>query len=290
MGDPEVAMIPPNRYVITSDHQRPACRRTQALHFQNTAAAIIGFLRARALGYSQNIPDRPMPKIIINLSCIAIYLAPLTIFAAGQTSRPPTELRIILLHAQHLGAHGMGYGETSLHEFTTRIQPDDIPSLIELHSHRHWRTAATFALASQCQASIEPTRDAAMQRKLQFFEAQEVMDLIAGFAGCSPDAKEKATAMRSELGALSESDQAKAAAEAKVKAENDARIQRNALKMTDPKQAAHLTRQEREEVYHRSLKAMGIDENGPLTPQQRDLVDRMYRTMVLGEPSTPKPQ
>jgi hypothetical protein len=101
---------------------------------------------------------------------------------------------------------------------------------------------------------------------------------------------ENATAMRSELGALSDAYQAKATAEAKQKAENDARIQRNGLKITDPKQAASLTRQEREEVYHRSLKAMGLDENSPLTPQQRDLVDRMYRTMVLGEPSQPKPQ
>jgi hypothetical protein len=231
-----------------------------------------------------------MPKMIINLSCIAMYLAPLTVFASPQSPKPPTELRIILLHARHLGPHGMGYGETSLHELATRIQPDDIPALIELHSHRNWRTAATFALASQCQASIQPTRDAAMQHKLPFFEAQEVMDLIAGFEGCSPDVKEKAAATRSELSALSDADQTKAAAEANVKAENDARIQRNGLKMTDPKQAAYLTRQEREEVYHRSLKAMGIDENGPLTPQQRDLVDRMYRTMVLGEPSTPKPQ
>jgi hypothetical protein len=232
-----------------------------------------------------------MSKIIVNLlSCIVIYLAPLTVFAAGQSPKPPTELRIILLHAQHLGAHGLGYGETSLHELATRIQPDDIPGLIELHSHKYWRTGATFALASQCQASIEPTRDAAIQHKIPFFEAQEVMDLIAGFEGCSPDAKEKATAMRSELSALSDAEQAKAAAERKENAENDARIQRNGLKMTDPKQAASLTRQEREEVYHRSLKAMGLDENGPLTPQQRDLVDRMYRTMVLGEPSKTKQQ
>jgi hypothetical protein len=104
-----------------------------------------------------------------------------------------------------------------------------------------------------------------MQHKFPFFEAQEVMDLIAGFEGCSPDAKEKATAMRSELSALSDADQAKAAAEKKEKAENDARIQGNGLKMTDPKEAASLTRQEREEVYHRSLKAMGLDESGPLT-------------------------
>jgi hypothetical protein len=232
-----------------------------------------------------------MPKIIGNLIIgIAIYLTSLTICAAAQTPKTAAELRVIILHTQHLGAHGMGYGERSLHELATSIHPYDIPALIELHLHRHLRTGVAFALASQCEASIEPTREAAVQHKIQFFEAQEVMDLIADFEACSADSKEKAAAMRSELSVLSEADQAKAATEAKEKAENDARIQRNGLKMTDPKQAASLSRQEREEVYHRSLKAIGLDDNGPLTPQQRDLVDRMYRTMVLGEPSKPKPQ
>jgi hypothetical protein len=232
-----------------------------------------------------------MPKIIVNLlNCIAMYLTSLTICAAAQTPKSAAELRVIMLQTRHLGAHGMGYGERSLRELASSIQPDDIPALIELHSDRHLRTGVAFALASQCQVSIEPTREAAIQHKMQFFEAQEVMDLIAGFEACSADSKEKATRMRSELSALSDADQAKAAAEAKQKAENDARIQRNGLKITDPKQAASLTRQEREEIYHRSLRAIGLDENGPLTPQQRDLVDRMYRTMVLGEPSKPKPQ
>jgi hypothetical protein len=232
-----------------------------------------------------------MPKIIVNLlNCIAMYLTSLTICAAAQTPKSAAELRVIMLQTRHLGAHGMGYGERSLRELASSIQPDDIPALIELHSDRHLRTGVAFALASQCQVAIQPTREAAIQHKMQFFEAQEVMDLIAGFEACSADSKEKATRMRSELSALSDADQAKAAAEAKQKAENDARIQRNRLKITDPKQAASLTRQEREEIYHRSLRAIGLDENGPLTPQQRDLVDRMYRTMVLGEPSKPKPQ
>jgi hypothetical protein len=232
-----------------------------------------------------------MPKIIVNLlNCIAMYLTSLTICASAQTPKTVAELRVIILHTQHLGAHGMGYGERSLRELATTIQPDDVPALIDLLSDQHLRTGVTFALASQCQVSIEPIREAAIQHKMLFFEAREVMDLIAGFEACSADSREKATAMRSDLSALSDADQAKAAAEAKEKAENDARIQRNGLKITDPKQAASLTRLEREEVYHRSLKAMGLDENGPLTPQQRDLVDRMYRTMVLGEPGKPKPQ
>jgi hypothetical protein len=77
--------------------------------------------------------------------------------------------------------------------------------------------------------------------------------------------------------------------EAQENAAEDARIQRNALKMTNPKQAKDLTRQEREEVFRRSLKAMGLKEDGPMTPAQKDLVQRMYRTMVLGESSNRPP-
>ena len=53
--------------------------------------------------------------------------------------------------------------------------------------------------------------------------------------------------------------------------------------MLDPERAKDLTRKEREEVYERSLKDMGLKGDGPMTPGQKDLVQRMYRTMVLGE-------
>jgi len=32
---------------------------------------------------------------------------------------------------------------------------------------------------------------------------------------------------------------------------------------------------------------MGLKEDGPMTLQQKELVQRMYRTMVLGEPGPP---
>ena len=36
-------------------------------------------------------------------------------------------------------------------------------------------------------------------------------------------------------------------------------------------------------MYRRSLKQMGLKEGGPMTPAQKVMVERMYRTMVLGE-------
>jgi hypothetical protein len=224
------------------------------------------------------------------LFCAVFWVSLAASSAAAQTPRSADEVRSIILRSKHFGAHGMGYGDRSLNELAHQLTPEDVPVLIDLLADQHLRTGVSFALASQCAASIEPTRDAAIQHKIQFYEAQEVLDLITGFAGCSADAKEKAATMRTELSALNGADREKSSARAKQEAENDARIQRNGLKMMDPKQAATLTREERGEVYRRSLKAMGLDENGPLTPQQRDMVNRMYRTMVLGEPSPPKPQ
>jgi hypothetical protein len=209
---------------------------------------------------------------------------------ADATPKSAPELRHIILHTQHLGAHGMGYGERSLVELSKKIVPEDIPVLLDLLSDRRLRVGVSFALASQCDVSISPVRQAAIRHKLDFLEAQDVMDLIANFRACSPDSQQKAVAMRADLDTLRIADQARIAEESKRNAAEDARIQQNGLKMLDPQKASALTRKEREEVYLRSLKAMGLDENGPLTPQQKVLVDRMYRTMVLGEPGNPKPQ
>jgi hypothetical protein len=209
---------------------------------------------------------------------------------AHDTPKSPAEVRRVILRTQHLGAHGMGYNTESLDELSRKLVPADIPALIELLSDRRLRVGVSFALASRCEAAIAPAREAAIQHKMDFMDAQDVMELIAGFAACPPESQSKAAAMRAELNTLREADQAKIAEESKKREADDARIQENGLKMLDPKLAATLTRKEREEVYHRSLKAMGLDENGPLTPQQKDMLDRMYRTTVLGEPGTPKPQ
>jgi hypothetical protein len=192
-------------------------------------------------------------------------------------------VRVIILYSRHLGAHGLGYNERSLRELSEKLSPADIPAMITLLSDQKVRVGAQFALASQCEASIVPVREAAKRHELDFLEASDVMSMISSFSRCSPEDRAQARAMCDELDKLRREDQARIAAEAKRKAENDARIQENGLMMMDPKRAKELTRQEREEVYHRSVKAMGLDENGPMTPAQKQMVDRMYRTMVLGE-------
>jgi len=192
-------------------------------------------------------------------------------------------VRRIILDSRHLGAHGLGYNDQSLNTLSRKLTPADIPILIGLLPERELRVGIQFALASKCDASLFPVRDAAVEHKMQFLDAEDTMGLVESFGGCTPETHQGAAAMRSEIHSLAEAERKRLTQEAQDKAADDARIQRNALKLMDPKQAKELTRQEREEIFQRSLKTMGLKEDRPMTPAQKDLVQRMYRTMVLGE-------
>ena len=153
--------------------------------------------------------------------------------------------------------------------FCQKLTPADVPTLISLVTDEHLHVGVQFALASQCEAAIIPVREAVVDHKMIFLDAEDVMRLIEDFAVCTPQTRQRASAMRSEIHSLGEAEQTRLEQEAKEKAAEDARIQRNALKMTDPTQAKELTRQEREEVYRRSLKAMGLKEDGPLRAHRK---------------------
>lgn len=96
--------------------------------------------------------------------------------------------------------------------------------------------------------------------------------------------------MHAELDKVRDAEYARTKQELKQKSDDDAGVQRNGLKLLDPEQAKTLTREQRLEVFRRSLAAMGLTENGPMTPDQKQLVERMYRSMVLDEVKTPPNQ
>jgi len=194
-------------------------------------------------------------------------------------------VRGIILHSRQMGAHGMGYGERSLEELSRKIKLADIPVLLSLASDREVGVGTQFALASQCEAAIPAVREATVARKLDFLYASDALQLVSAYKRCTPAAQNRAREAGAELDALRREDHAKTMERAKREKEEDARIQRNAVTMMQGReQARTLSRKEREEVYRRSLKAMGLSEGGPMTSEQKELADRMYRSMVLGEP------
>src|SRR5579864_1175911 len=221
----------------------------------------------------------------------AIVVVAISSLALGQNSE--ARVRQIILSTRHLGAHGMGYNTQSLRQLSRKLTPADIPILISIASSQSTiAVGAQFALASQCGPSVAAVRDAALrneaaQQKFLYLDAEDTLQLISEFEGCSPEVRQQALDVRAEIQRLREEEHARVAQESKQKADDDARIQANGLKLLDPDQAKTLTREERLEVYRRSLAAMGLKEDGPMTPEQKKLVDRMYRSMVLGEVRTP---
>ena len=230
------------------------------------------------------ILNSPLSILLVGSLCLVAN----TQLPAG-SPKPAERVRQIIRGSRSLGAHGFGYSSNSLNTLSRKITPADVPTLIDLAADKDLHVGVQFALASQCEATLIPVRAAAIQHKISFLDAEEVMHLIEDFAVCRPQTQQASAAMRSEIHSLGEAEQRRLEEEEKEKAAENARIQRNALKMLDPEMAKSLTRQEREEVYKRSLKAMGLKEDGPMTSAQREMVERMYRTMVLGESGTRPP-
>ena len=220
----------------------------------------------------------------VALSALCVVTV-IPVFGQKSTAR----VRQIILSTRHLGAHGMGYNTQSLWQLSKKLTPGDIPVLISLSSgNNDVRVGAQFGLASQCGAALEPLR-VAVANSSMFMDltAEDTLQLISEFEGCSPEIREKASAARADIQQMVEDEHARIGQEAKQKADDDARIQANGLKLLDPEQAKTLTREDRLEIYRRSLAAMGIKEGGPMTPAEKKIADRMYRSMVLGEIKTP---
>lgn len=222
-------------------------------------------------------------------AALAVLMMTASLSAFAQKSE--ARVRQIILSTRHLGAHGMGYNTQSLWQLSKRLTPEDVPVLMNVAaSLSDVRVGAQFGLASQCNPALIAVREAVhdLQASRRFIDlsAEDTLQLISEFEGCSAEVRHDATDALDELRRARADDRERIEQEAKQKAENDARIQQNGLKLLDPEQAKTLTREERLEVFHRSLSAMGLKENGPMTPKQKQMVDRMYRSMVLGEVKT----
>jgi hypothetical protein len=210
---------------------------------------------------------------------LAVALMVAASLSAMGSEADDARLRKIILHSRHWGAHGLGYNSESMKEMARKLNASDVASLILLLQERKISVGAEFALASQCEAAIEPLHRAAEEKKAEFMASEEVMDLIGGNDDCPAQARKTAQEMKVELAAMREAEDERVVAEARKREANDQRIQENGLKMMDPARRGELTLEERKEVFERSVKAAGLEH--PTTAAQKEMVDRMYRTRVL---------
>src|SRR5215471_6338539 len=96
-------------------------------------------------------------SLLLAIMTLAALNAP-----AEDAARSKAEVRRIILHSRHLGAHGLGYNDRSQLELSQELTPADIPILISFLSDTELRVGAQFALASQCEAALMPVRQAAI--------------------------------------------------------------------------------------------------------------------------------
>jgi hypothetical protein len=81
----------------------------------------------------------------------------------------------------------MGYNRQSQNVLSQKLTPVDVPTLIHLVADEDLRVGVQFALALQCEAAIIPVREAVVQHKMLFLDAEDVMRLIEDFAVCTPE-------------------------------------------------------------------------------------------------------
>ena len=96
----------------------------------------------------------------------------------------------------------MGYNDRSLSELARKLTPVDVPLLLLLVEDRNQnelRVGAQFGIASQCSASLAPTRSAALDHKIDLISAEDILSLTASFAGCLPEVRSRASAISKEL-------------------------------------------------------------------------------------------
>ena len=141
----------------------------------------------------------------------------------GQNSE--ARVRQIILSTRHLGAHGLGYNTRSLWQLSRKLTPADIPVLISLASHdSRLSVGVQFALASQCRPSVTAIREAvehknAARRKFLVLDAEDTLQLISEFEGCTPEVRHQAIEVRAELRRLIVEDDQPIQPESKPKAD-----------------------------------------------------------------------
>lgn len=172
-------------------------------------------------------------------------------------------VRRAILQSRQVGAHGLGYGERSLNDLYRSLKPKDIPVLIALldHKNRDIAIGASFGLAAQCGAAIDPIYGLAQAPGAElrrYGEARETLERVSRFARCPDAERKRAAETAAKLESMEQAALARRSAEIERRNAEDKRLQGEGMKMLDPAQRSQVSLDDCLAVVERNRKATGI--------------------------------
>jgi hypothetical protein len=191
-------------------------------------------------------------------------------------------VRDAIVRSQRLGAHGLGYNRDSLVTLSKALTPGDVPAILQLFTaDSDLQTGATFALASQCGASIAPLMAEVAQDEFPLSRmsgAREALRHLAEFERCTDADHEQARAAMARIDHLEQERIDRLIRSSRQRREEDTRIENNALKLLNPEQARDVTLEECIEVVMHSRAAMRGETSGK--PRSKSVDDTLSRNAI----------
>ena len=185
-------------------------------------------------------------------------------FPVSSSAASEDRVRDAIVKSQRLGPHGLGYNRDSLVALSKSLTPDDLPAMLGLlKSESSSKTGVVFALASQCGAAIAPLLEEASHDDFslaQMADARDALRILAGFDRCSPADRDAARSAGVKLERLERRQIERVMESVRTHREEDARVQKNALKLLNPEKAKEVTLEECIEVVMRSRAALQGEE------------------------------
>ncbi|WP_455245088.1 hypothetical protein [Petrachloros mirabilis] len=191
-------------------------------------------------------------------------------------------VRDAIVRSQHLGAHGLGYNRDSLVTLSKALTPGDVPAILRLFTTAsRLQTGVTFALASQCGASIAPLVEAVSQNEFPLSlmsDAREALRHLSEFERCTDTDREQARAAMVQIDRMEQDRIDHLIRSARKHRGEDARIESNALKLLNPEQARDVTLEECIEVVMHSRAAMRGETSRK--PRSKSVDDTLSRNAI----------
>lgn len=215
-----------------------------------------------------------------------LYLFFFLAFSFAATADAPhsrADVYKIVKGAKTFGPRGYGYTFKSLDRLSERLTLADAPVLLALLQDSDTATGASFGLAALCGDGLSALTPAIENDpRLPLDRARDILNTVQRFPKCTAEDRNTAEDMNALIDAAFEKRQAHALAAQKAAQEELEEHNRRQLKQLDPALRKTLSAEERTQILEENTRALGLD--GPRTPEQEILYQKMKRTLMGPSP------